>query len=321
MGPISTMKLQDTPPSKEERSRREGILNTIQESLGYLESGNRGPEWQMGYIYPPGIRATIPASTQKLASTSRRGIFKQIKKDIHSKLLETERKLAEHVPTNHPHFDMYMRELAAPFINEYKNRVKAVTALPDSVVARVRKTKPIVNEEHVGAWGEYKSPSGKDIGGSLYLKPGMKDTGTTITHEAGHASTGMGKLVNDAVKDKRTRAGKIWKDAPKKSQETLTNFAEVENFDRRYANDTLFGKKRYKENYHRWPGEGLANEAQEIVPAHAGSRKRRLTTDEYLNALHPSAERAAKKARQLDLEFSNESTSRIRDFWHNIIGK
>lgn len=253
-----------------------------------------------GITYPKDIAKTIPASTQLAASQSRRMMYRGLKSDIQDTLANPTKieKTLEKLGVNK---DFIHRRI----IKDYKERIKAVTSMPDSLVARVRQWEPPLRGTD-GSWSEFRVTNPvKDKGGAVSITPYSRNQPTSVLHEGFHALHGQALKLYEAARID-PKAMEIWKTIPKTSQEVIKDLTRIHKFHEKwYLNAGRRGAEKYKEFYDVWPAEQLAREAPKKAIGLASELGRRPTMDEYLKTIQPISSRLQKDVTFLNNSFKN----------------
>lgn len=298
---ISTITNRPAPTPEEEFSSRAGLMSSLAEMAGALENGNLGPEWKIGYIQPFSIAEKIPQAIREAAAASRRVVYQNIKKDV------------QDVIKNPKKYEKFLERIGITesqatkrALEDYKERVKAVTAIPDGIISRVRGWDS-PTKGNAGTWAELRTPTlATDKGGLLNVLEKSPDQATTILHEGGHMSHGAAIRMFEAAKTNK-EAKKLWDAIPKTSKETIENLANIDKFSRKWWQDAgARGRARLTEYYQEWPSEILSNEIPGIVSGLASKLGRRPTTDEYFKAIGPAAKRVQQQVKYLGEKFTEQ---------------
>jgi hypothetical protein len=305
--PISTITGRPVSTTEEEFSSRAGLLSGLSENIQMLERGRLGPEWELGVVSTPGIRKLIPESTQRLASKNRRMIYNELKKETQA-IIKDPKEYAGFLEK----VGIVENKAVKRGLQDYKEKIKALTSLPDDILARAKNIDPPL-PGYKGTWAENLSRQKTlDKGGAISITPGEIGQPVTILHEGTHAAHGMLSKLYRAVKT-NPEAKEIWETVPEKSKQVIKNISKIDDFHRKWyseASSRRMGQIRYETFYEEWPAELLASEAPSIVKGLVSKLGRRLTIDEYLQGLKPVASRLQpqvkkleKKLTRLDKEF------------------
>lgn len=299
--PQSAITGRPLPSTDEEFSSRAGLLSAMAENYGRLWAP---PGVDAGVVYPANIAKTIPESTRKLASLARRKAYNELKQDVRDRM------------ENPDAFKTFLENLGVSRdrslqrgLKTYKENVKAVTSLPDPIIAR---TKEVFTESEngiLGSWFEknaLKKPY-KDQGGYLTIKPHQLGQNETLMHEGMHSAHGVASLMYESARTDLT-AKKLWNKMSDKTKEAITDIATIDKFHRKWYGDVNnpVSRQRYLDNYKIWPAEKLAEVAPKINAGLVSRLGRRPTVEEYFEALGPEAKKLLPITKKMHKQFKKE---------------
>ena len=256
---ISTITGKPVPTDQE---RFEGVASLFDRAgmvYNALEP-ERGPEWQMGYVNPPGIQKALSKNTLTEARKSRKKLYDFFKSRF-KKATPTEKEL-----------------------NKYTSDVRAITALPDKLIGNVKAVKEIRD----GFWD-------KALGGKTRAEwtPGQGIIGINkehiwpdIPHEvAGHSGTESTQgIISGMLKDPKKK--ELFKSLPEDMQQSIKDTSLIHDFDSVIdANPKL-----YKTKYYEWPSEIYSRSMERQIASYVKDTGRRVPMQHYMEMQKAAAE-------------------------------
>lgn len=282
---ISTNTGRRVPTPGEQFDQHAQGLKTLKQNMSdwYAQAEGtygRDPEFVMSVVNPPGLKGALGNNTLTAAREGRRAIYQALKQDFNDKRTGVSNPLGDRIVAAL----LPGKRSTSSMAKEYKEHVKDITSVPDSIMSRIRSGRLLDKKLQKKFSADYNEHT-RSVGIHMNRDP------LSVSHEVGgHSALAYGyETINQALSS--PEKWKAFTTLPPERQSTLFKLKILEDFDRPYFKSALNPMQEeqaaqaynfYLDNYKRWPSEIFSKAMEKKIAEKVKETKHRLSMSEYL---------------------------------------